>query len=70
MRLLVGFLAALLTTAGLAASAAPPESRPVYGYADGIRETAWVETAPTTTATAAAPTGRCSTRPCHASATR
>ncbi|ADJ48089.1 CocE/NonD family hydrolase C-terminal non-catalytic domain-containing protein [Amycolatopsis mediterranei] len=46
MRLVLGFLAALLTTAGLApvTSAAPLESRPVYSYADAIRETAWVET--------------------------
>ncbi|MET8847371.1 CocE/NonD family hydrolase [Amycolatopsis sp. NPDC004625] len=46
MRLALGFLAALLTTSALtpAASAAPAESRPVYSYADAIRETAWVET--------------------------
>ncbi|MEV4058137.1 CocE/NonD family hydrolase [Amycolatopsis sp. NPDC049688] len=44
MRLILGFLAALLTTAGLAAPAAAAESRPVYSYADAIRETAWVET--------------------------
>ncbi|WP_410593791.1 CocE/NonD family hydrolase [Amycolatopsis sp. lyj-23] len=46
MRLLLGFSAAVLVTAGLtpAASAAPAESRPVYSYADAIRETAWVET--------------------------
>ncbi len=45
MRLIPAFLAALLTTAGLAAPAdAATESRPVYSYANAIRETAWVET--------------------------
>ena len=46
MRLSLGLLAALITTAGLtpAASAAPPESRPTYAYDQAIRETAWVET--------------------------
>jgi X-Pro dipeptidyl-peptidase len=46
MRLIPGFLAALLATSGLtpAASASPAESRPIYSYADAIRETAWVET--------------------------
>ncbi|MDQ7810224.1 CocE/NonD family hydrolase [Amycolatopsis sp. A133] len=44
MRLILGFLAALLTTVGLAPPAGAAESRPVYSYADAIRETAWVET--------------------------
>ncbi|MEV6872010.1 CocE/NonD family hydrolase [Amycolatopsis sp. NPDC051128] len=46
MRLLLGFLAALLTTAGLvpAASASPSASRPIHAYDQAIRETAWVET--------------------------
>ncbi|MFI5588526.1 CocE/NonD family hydrolase [Amycolatopsis sp. NPDC051758] len=46
MRLSLGLLAALITTAGLtpAASAAPPESHPSYAYDQAIRETAWVET--------------------------
>jgi X-Pro dipeptidyl-peptidase len=39
-------LAAALTTSLLtpAASAAPPESRPIYAYDQAIRQTAWVET--------------------------
>ncbi|WP_086844020.1 CocE/NonD family hydrolase [Amycolatopsis kentuckyensis] len=44
MRLILGFLAALLATSGLAAPAAAAESRPVHSYADAIRQTAWVET--------------------------
>ncbi|MEU5266097.1 CocE/NonD family hydrolase [Amycolatopsis sp. NPDC021455] len=46
MRLVLGFLAAALTTSPLtpAAAAAPPESRPSYAYDQAIRQTAWVET--------------------------
>jgi X-Pro dipeptidyl-peptidase len=46
MRLILGFLAALLAISGLTppASASPPESRPIYAYDQAIRATAWVET--------------------------
>ncbi|MEQ0561041.1 CocE/NonD family hydrolase [Amycolatopsis sp. NEAU-NG30] len=44
MRLLLGFCAALLVTAGLVPAAEAAESRPIHSYADAIRETAWVET--------------------------
>jgi X-Pro dipeptidyl-peptidase len=43
MRLLLGVLAALVTTAGLAPAASASESRPIHADDQAIRETAWVE---------------------------